>query len=87
MRKPKKKDGPKQAARTKRPPPDMGGEAQRAKAYFDMEPYVCDLARAAEIAMILHDDDTGLLLFAVDQFNKLAEDLRQRWYTMEFPPN
>jgi hypothetical protein len=86
MRKPKKKAG------TKLLPTDgmgntMGDDAKRAKAYFAMEPYVCDLARAAQVAMILHDDDTGLLLFAIDQFNKLAEDLRKRWYAMEFPPN
>jgi hypothetical protein len=86
MRKPKKKDGPKQAARTKLQP-DMGTDAKRAKAYFDMEPYVCDLERAAQIAMVLHDEDPSLFLFAVEQFDKMAEDLRRRWYKMEFPPN
>jgi len=90
MRKPKAKKAAKTKARPaatlKLPLPDMGSEAQRAIAYFAMEPYVCDLARAAQIAMVLHDEDPDLFLFAVVQFDKMAEDLRQRWYKREFPP-
>jgi hypothetical protein len=57
---------------------------KRAKAYRNMEPHVCDLARAAELAMLASDDE-GLFLFAVEQFETMAQRLRERYYAEEFP--
>jgi hypothetical protein len=56
---------------------------KRAKAYRDMEPHVCDLARAAQLAMLASDDE-GLFLFAVEQFDEMAERFRKRYYAEEF---
>jgi hypothetical protein len=60
-------------------------DAKRAKLYREMEPYVCDLARAAELAMTVHDNE-GLFLFAVDQFNNMAQRFRASYYAENFPP-
>ena len=57
--------------------------ARRAKAYRDMEPHVCDLARAAELAMLASDDES-LFLFAVEQFETMAQRFRKRYYAEEF---
>jgi hypothetical protein len=58
--------------------------AKRAKAYRDMEPHVCDLARAAELAMLASDDES-LFLFAVEQFETMVQRFRERYYAEEFP--
>jgi hypothetical protein len=58
-------------------------DAKRAKAYRDMEPHVCDLARAAELAMLASDDES-LFLFAVEQFETMAQRFRKRYYAEEF---
>jgi hypothetical protein len=55
----------------------------RAKAYRDMEPHVCDLARAAQLAMLASDDE-GLFLFAVEQFDTMAQRFRERYYAESF---
>jgi hypothetical protein len=58
---------------------------KRAKAYFDMEGHVCDLANAAKLAMaVFHNQD--LFLFAVDQFDTMAQRFRANYYALEFPP-
>jgi uncharacterized membrane protein YfhO len=57
--------------------------AKRAQAYRDMEPHVCDLARAAELAMLASDDES-LFLFAVEQFETMAQRFRKRYYAEEF---
>jgi hypothetical protein len=41
---------------------------KRAKAYFEMENSVCDLSRAAELAMTMFDNDR-LFLFTVEQLD------------------
>jgi hypothetical protein len=58
---------------------------KRAKAYGDMESYVCDLARAGTLAMTMHDRE-DLFLFVVDQFDNMAQRFRQLYYAVEFPP-
>jgi hypothetical protein len=57
---------------------------KRAKAYRDMEPHVCDLARAAELAMLASDVEE-LFLFAVEQFETIAQRFRANYYAEEFP--
>ena len=60
-------------------------DARRAKAYGDMESHVCDLARAATLAMVVFDQD-DLFLFAVEQFDAMAQRFRANYYAEEFPP-
>jgi hypothetical protein len=85
MRKPKAK---KAATRAKKKPAkiDLAAvDAKRAKAYDDMEPHVCDLARAAELAMEIFDRPE-LFLFAVNQLDDMVQRFRARYYAVEFPP-
>jgi len=58
-------------------------DAKRAKAYHDMESHVCDLARAATLAMVVFDQD-DLFLFAVEQFDAMAQRFRANYYAEEF---
>ncbi len=58
---------------------------KRAKAYSDMESHVCDLARAASLAMAVFED-AELFLFAVGQLDAMTERFRARYYAAEFPP-
>jgi hypothetical protein len=57
----------------------------RAKAYSDMEPYVGDLARAAELAMEVFDRPE-LFLFAVSHLDDMAQRFKANYYKNEFPP-
>ena len=59
--------------------------ARRAHAYRDMEPRVCDLARAAELAMAVFDQE-DLFLFAVTQLDAMTQRFRAHYYAEEFPP-
>jgi len=58
-------------------------DANRAKAYHDREPYVCDLARAAELAMEIFDRP-DLFLFAVNQLDDMLQRFRACYYAVEF---
>ena len=60
-------------------------DAKRAEAYHDMESHVCDLARAAELAMVVFDQD-DLFLFAVEQFDAMAQRFRANYYAEQFKP-
>jgi hypothetical protein len=57
---------------------------KRAKAYSEMENSVCDLARAAALAMEVFDKD-GLFLFAVGQLDFMVQRFKDRYYAEEFP--
>jgi hypothetical protein len=59
-------------------------DARRAKAYAEMENSVCDISRAAELAMTVFDNDR-LFLFAVGQLDFLVQRFRDRYYAEEFP--
>jgi hypothetical protein len=56
----------------------------RARAYSEMENSVCDLARAAELAMTVFDNDR-LFLFAVGQLDFMVQRFKDRYYAEEFP--
>ena len=58
--------------------------SKRAKAYSDMENSVCDIARAAELAMTVFDNDR-LFLFAVEQLDFMAQRFKEHYYAEEFP--
>ena len=84
MRKPKAK---KTAIRAKAKPAQVDRatvDARRAKAYSEMENSVCDLARAAELAMTVFDNDR-LFLFAVGQLDFMVQRFKDRYYAEEFP--
>jgi hypothetical protein len=86
MRKPKTKKAATKAkagkpVSTSAPDPVM---ARRAKAYSEMENSVCDLARGAELAMTVFDNDR-LFLFAVGQLDFMVQRFRDRYYAEEFP--
>ena len=49
-----------------------------------MENSVCDLARAAELAMTVFDNDR-LFLFAVGQLDFMVQRFKDRYYAEEFP--
>jgi hypothetical protein len=58
--------------------------SKRAKAYSDMENSVCDLSRAAELAMTVFDNGR-LFLFAVEQLDFMAQRFKEHYYAEEFP--
>jgi len=49
-----------------------------------MENSVCDLSRAAELAMTVFDNDR-LFLFAVEQLDFMAQRFKEHYYAEEFP--
>jgi len=59
--------------------------AKRAKAYADMEPHLCDLARMGEIAAMMFDKDEGLFVFATTHLDDMLQEFRRRYYAMDFP--
>ena len=59
-------------------------DAKRAKAYSEMENSVCDLSRAATLAMEVFDED-GVFLFAVGQLDFMVQRFKDRYYAEEFP--
>ena len=59
-------------------------DAKRAKAYSEMENSVCDLARAAELAMTVFDNDR-VFLFAVGQLDFMVQRFKDWYYAEEFP--
>jgi hypothetical protein len=59
-------------------------DAKRAKAYSEMENSVCDLARAADLAMEVFDKD-ALFLHAVGQLDFMVQRFKERYYAEEFP--
>ena len=56
--------------------------ARLVQSYRDMEPDICDLVTAAEIALdqALQEDVGRCTLFSVDQFQRLADDLKKKYY-------
>jgi len=61
-------------------------QAKQVKAYADMEPYLCDLARMSEIAAMMFDKDEGLFIFATTDLDDILKAFRARYYAMDFPP-
>jgi hypothetical protein len=61
-------------------------EARRAKAYSDIEQHLCDVVRMGEIASMLFDSpDQGQFVFAVTHLEDMLQDLRKRYYALDFP--
>jgi hypothetical protein len=85
MRSPKAKKAAKTRAKKKPAKIDRAAiDASRAKAYSDMENSVCDLSRAAELAMTMFDNDR-LFLFTVEQLDFMVQRFKDRYYAEEFP--
>jgi hypothetical protein len=71
----------------KQPAADAAIDAKRAKAYFDMEPHLCDCVKMGRIASQLFDDpDRELYDFSVHRLEEMLEDLRERYYALDFRP-
>ena len=58
--------------------------AGRANVYREMENSVCDLARAADLAMDVFDKPDHFLL-AVGQLDFMVRRFKDRYYAEEFP--
>jgi hypothetical protein len=56
----------------------------RANVYSEMENSVCDLSRAATLAMEVFDKP-DLFLFAVGQLDFMVQRFKDRYYAEEFP--
>jgi hypothetical protein len=62
-------------------------EAKQAKAYFDMEPHICDVVKMRTIAAQLFDDpDRELYDFAVHRLSEMLDELKAHYYAMDFRP-
>ena len=75
------------AMKTKRDAVSLSEQAtieKRAKAYGEMENSVCDISRAAELAMTVFDNGR-LFLFAVGQLDFMVQRFKDRYYAEEFP--
>jgi hypothetical protein len=78
----KKKASPK---RTVKAASDI--DAKRAKAYADMEPHLCAVVNMGTIASNLFDcTDRGLYDFAVNHLEDMLDDLKARYYALDFQP-
>jgi hypothetical protein len=61
-------------------------DARRAKAYFDMEPHICDVVYMATIAVeVLPPPNRHLHQFAVYRLSEMLDELKARYYAMDFP--
>jgi hypothetical protein len=61
-------------------------DARRAKAYFDMEPHICDVVCIVKIAVeVLNHPDRNLHQFAVYRLSEMLDELKARYYAMDFP--
>jgi hypothetical protein len=60
-------------------------DARRAKAYFDMEPHICDVVYMATIAVeVLNHPNRNLHQFAVYRLSEMLDELTARYYAMDF---
>jgi hypothetical protein len=74
-------------SKAKKKPANDAIEAKRAKAYAEMEPHLCDVVRMGAIASMLFDSpDHGLFVFAVTHLEEMLDDLKARYYALDFPP-
>jgi hypothetical protein len=54
-----------------------------SRAFIELEPDICGLVRAGELTSLAEDQgDDGLLTFALGQFQKMAEDLKRKYYEL-----
>jgi hypothetical protein len=61
--------------------------AMRAKAYADLEPHLCAIANMGTIASNRFDcTDKGLYDFAVHLLEEMLDDLKARYYALDFRP-
>jgi hypothetical protein len=61
-------------------------DARRATAYFDMEPHIGDVVCMAKIAaQLMSHPDRNLYDFAVVHLSGMLDELKARYYAMDFP--
>jgi hypothetical protein len=86
MRKPKAKRPATKAKKKPAKTDPAAVDAKQAKAYADMEPYLCKVVNMGTIASNLFDcTDRELYDFAVHQVDDMLDDLRARYYALDFP--
>jgi hypothetical protein len=62
------------------------GDARRAEAYFDMEPYINDVFCMGKIAaQLMSDPDRNLYDFAVAHLSDMLKEFKARYYALDFP--
>jgi len=67
---------------------DATRDSRHAAAFRELESDVCDLLRAADLALVAKEADDvgesggGLTLFTIQQFAKMAEDLKKKYYEL-----
>ena len=61
-------------------------DARRAEAYFDMEPHINDVVCMGKIAaQLMSHPDRNLYDFAVCHLSEMLDELKARYYAMDFP--
>jgi hypothetical protein len=64
-------------------------EARQAKAYHALEPYLCKVVNMGTIAAGLSEGETAadreLYDFAVYQVEEMLQDLKARYYALNYP--
>jgi hypothetical protein len=61
-------------------------DVRRAEAYFDMEPYINDVACMGKIAaQLMGDPDRNLYDFAVAHLSDMLKEFKARYYAEDFP--
>jgi hypothetical protein len=56
---------------------------QLSRAFIELEPDICDLVRAGELASLAEDyGDDGLQTFAIGQLQDMAQRLKQKYYEL-----
>jgi hypothetical protein len=59
------------------------GRPRLDQAYIELEPDVCDLVRAGElISLVEAHGDSGLLTYAIEQFDKNVKEFKQKYYKL-----
>jgi hypothetical protein len=60
------------------------GEIDAGTAFSELEPDICDLAQAAELAFEarVETSNEGLALYALFRFEKAAKDLKRKYYRL-----
>jgi hypothetical protein len=57
-------------------------QANLISAYLALEPDICDMVRAAEIASLAEEHNEELVTFAIEQCLKTAEELKAKYYEL-----
>jgi hypothetical protein len=57
-------------------------DKRHAAAFRSLEPDICDMVRAAEMASLAEEHGEELLTFAIEQCLRTAEEFKQTYYEL-----